>query len=164
MICIIEARLEEDQLMQKEVDFTCYIVDVDGTRKSSLNFNKMITRELYSENKAFRVPSNFVQEYDYVLQCEASYYNLGSRTDKFYDTFTATPRGSLLSLGGVITDGKVSFEDIVQTVKDNPGKTLLVVLFLVVIIYVISSKKKKEVANQGNLKYIPKNRNPYKGE
>jgi len=94
--CIITAYIEDSQTVQKEVDFTCYISD--GTNSySSTNFNQMITRNAVSLSRTFAVPSSFSSGTQYTLQCNADYYNLGSRRDSFYDTFTAT---SASSIGG----------------------------------------------------------------
>ena len=48
----------------------------------------MITKAAFSTTKSFSIPSTFTEETSYVLQCTADYYNLGSRRDSFYDTFT----------------------------------------------------------------------------
>ena len=113
MNCIITAYLEDPQAVQKEVDFTCYISD--GTYQySSLNFNQMITKTPLSMTRTFSVPSSFTDETSYVLQCHADYYNLGSRRDSFYDTFTAStspPGGGGPSGGSGITGGVVDEED-----------------------------------------------------
>ncbi len=108
MDCTITAYVEDSQMVQKEVDFTCYISD--GTSQySSVNFNQMITRNALSINRSFAVPPTFISGQQYVLQCHADYYNLGSRRDSFYDTFTATT-----TLGGGragITGGVVGEEE-----------------------------------------------------
>jgi hypothetical protein len=86
--CSITAQIEDPQLVQKEVDFTCYISD--GTNSfSSLNFNQMVNKTSITIFREFAVPSTFIDANSYVLQCHADYYNLGSRRDSFYDTFTA---------------------------------------------------------------------------
>ena len=86
---MVTAYVEDSQLMEKEVDFTCYISD--GTSAySSVNFNQMITKTAVSVSRDFAVPSTFTSGQQYVLQCHADYYNLGSRRDSFYDTFTAS--------------------------------------------------------------------------
>jgi hypothetical protein len=87
--CTITAYVEDTQTVQKEVDFTCYISD-GTTSYSSINFNQMITRNAFSTTRSFSIPSAFRDEQQYVLQCHADYYNLGSRRDSFFDTFTAT--------------------------------------------------------------------------
>jgi len=89
MDCTITAYVEDSQVVQKEVDFTCYISD-GVSQYSSVNFNQMITRNALSMRRGFAVPSTFNSGKQYVLQCHADYYNLGSRRDSFYDTFTAT--------------------------------------------------------------------------
>lgn len=99
MTCTITAYVEDSQIMEKEVDFTCYITDGIFTY-SSTNFNQMITRNAASFQKDFSVPSSFNSGQQYVLQCTADYYNLGSRRDSFYDTFianTATGGGGSVS-------------------------------------------------------------------
>jgi len=91
MVCTITAYVEDSQLMEKEVDFTCWIYDsVNEKRYSQLNFNKMITREISTMDKSFAVPRDLSSSEQYLIQCEAGYYNLGSRTDSFYDTFRAS--------------------------------------------------------------------------
>ena len=87
--CIINAYVEDSQTVQKEVDFTCHISDGISTY-SSVNFNQMITRNALSMSRTFAIPSTFSDGTQYVLQCHADYYNLGSRRDSFYDTFTAS--------------------------------------------------------------------------
>lgn len=103
MDCIITAYVENSQLTQKEVDFTCYISD-GNSQYSSTNFNQMITRTVASITKSFAVPSSFNSGQQYVLQCHADYYNLGSRRDSFYDTFVASISGGGPSgiTGGVV--------------------------------------------------------------
>lgn len=98
MDCTITAYIEDQQIVQKEVDFTCYISD--GTiHYSSNNFNQMITRNAVSIKRSFAIPSGFNSGQQYVLQCHADYYNFGSRRDSFYDTFTADTEG-----GGILVD------------------------------------------------------------
>ena len=93
MNCVITAYVEDSQIVQKEVDFTCYITD--GTNDySSINFNQMVTKSAISISRNFLVPSSFEEKRQYILQCHADYYNLGSRRDSFYDTFTTSLTGS----------------------------------------------------------------------
>lgn len=86
MGCVITAYVEDSQVVEKEVDFTCYITD-GVSQYSSTNFNQMITRNSVSINRTFSIPSTFENGQEYILQCYADYYNLGSRRDSFYDTF-----------------------------------------------------------------------------
>lgn len=88
LACIVNAYVEDSQTVQKEVDFTCHILDGVSTY-SSVNFNQMVTKTPIALTQTFAVPSTFTSGRQYVLQCYADYYNLGSRRDSFYDTFTA---------------------------------------------------------------------------
>lgn len=88
IICAIIAQVEDSQIVEKEVDFTCYIYDGISS-SSSLNFNQMVTRVPVTLYKEFAVSSLFYNGQSLVLQCTADYYNLGSRRDSFYDSFTA---------------------------------------------------------------------------
>lgn len=98
--CSITAQIEDDQTVQKEVDFTCYITG-DGNTYSSVNFNQMITQAPTTLYQEFPVPST-LSEQQYTLQCHADYYNLGSRRDSFYDTFNVV---TTLTSGGSTTSG-----------------------------------------------------------
>ena len=101
--CSITAQVEDTQLVQKEVDFTCYITD-GIVEYSNVNFNQMVTRVPVTLYREFAVQSVFLNGQSLVLQCYADYYNLGSRRDSFYDTFTAvTSADSGGSNGGSIT-------------------------------------------------------------
>jgi hypothetical protein len=99
MDCIITAYVEDSQTVQKEVDFTCYISD-GITQYSSVNFNQMITQNAVSLSRTFAIPSTFNGGTQYVLQCHANYYNLGSRKDSFYDTFIASSPRGISGIGG----------------------------------------------------------------
>jgi hypothetical protein len=109
--CIITAQIEESQEVEKEVDFTCYIVS--GTDQySSVNFNQMVTKTPVSITRAFSIPAILTTGSQYVLQCHGDYYNLGSRRDSFYDTFTVSESSGRGSSGGSgITGGAVGEED-----------------------------------------------------
>lgn len=89
--CNILAQVEDSNQVEKEVDFTCYIKD-DVGRYSELNFNQMISRNLTTINKNFLIPTTFQLNSYKQIFCEAVYYNLGSRTDTFYDTFRVDSR------------------------------------------------------------------------
>jgi hypothetical protein len=65
----------------------------------------MITRTPVTLNKTFLVPSTFSQGQSYILQCHADYYNLGSRRDSFYDTFSISGTTSTSSSGSSSTSG-----------------------------------------------------------
>jgi len=126
MNCTINAYVEDSQTVQKEVDFTCYISD-GITEYSSVNFNQMITKTPVAINQTFAVPSSFAEGTSYVLQCTADYYNLGSRRDSFYDTFTTSGTlagsveggsddggatggsGGALITGGAVDEGESGF-------------------------------------------------------
>jgi len=84
--CTISAQVEDSQQMEKEVDFTCYLL-YEGVGYSQLNFNQMVTRTLFTTSKTFSIPEIVPDNAEATIQCEAGYYNLGSRTDVFYDTF-----------------------------------------------------------------------------
>jgi hypothetical protein len=109
IICNISARVEDSQLMEKEVDFTCYVLDVDSNQYGTVNWNQMITRTLYSTEKTFPFP-NTITSGQKTLKCTADYYNLGSRTDTFSDTFTYYN-----TLGG---SGGSVLADFIDKVKD----------------------------------------------
>lgn len=98
MECSITAQIEDTQIVQKEVDFTCYITNGSSTY-SPINFNQMVTRSRITMNRNFLLPSSLIESNQYTLQCHADYYNLGSRRDSFYDTFTAvsptSPTGAM---------------------------------------------------------------------
>lgn len=83
--CNINAQVEANETMQKEVDFTCYI-DNGGVRNAEQNWNQMVNKTMITMPKYFSTV-NLTGDYSYQLKCEAGYYNLGSRTDTFYTTF-----------------------------------------------------------------------------
>ena len=88
MNCSIFAQVEDSQIVEKEVDFTCYITD-GVNQYSSLNFNQMINQTMFTIYRDFFVPASLEVNNGYVLQCHADYYNFGSRRDSFYDSFMA---------------------------------------------------------------------------
>lgn len=90
MTCGITYQIESGET-QKEVDFTCYILD-GTTKMSTINFNKMANTSVQTDYYEINVPSLATGEYKF--QCEADYYNLGIRKDTFYDTFTVTELSS----------------------------------------------------------------------
>lgn len=92
MVCALTAQIEDTQLVQKEVDFTCFIATTIG-QLSSVNFNQMVTRSSVYLNKTFYIPDSLSRGDSYVLQCHADYYNFGSRRDSFYDTFFVRTEG-----------------------------------------------------------------------
>ena len=151
MTCSIEAQVEDLQLVQKEVDFTCYIWDGE-TRYSSINFNQMVTKDLFKVNKDFSVPRTFVSREEYVLQCEANYYNLGSRTDSFYDTFNAKSVGYPQK----IKKGTSNLIDKIIKKISEPS-SLILILFGCFFIFLVSKgadkkyKKYKEKRKEKNL-------------
>lgn len=97
MECDITAQIEDSQTVEKEVDFTCYILK-DNIQYASQNFNQMVTRTPVTLTKEFLVPDEFEPNVGAQVKCEAGYYNLGSRTDTFYDSFTTTKSNLALYL------------------------------------------------------------------
>jgi hypothetical protein len=144
--CIITAYVEDSQTVQKEVDFTCYITDGSQTY-SSLNFNHMVTRTPSSISKNFAIPLGFNPGQQYVLQCHADYYNLGSRRDSFYDTFTTNPgeggsfggnrwAGGAPITGGIIDEeGEGEEED--KITLSPISKKMIWIFFLVLMIIIL---------------------------
>lgn len=129
--CNITAQVESDDL-QKEVDFTCDILD-GSSQYSSVNFNQMINHSMSTFNKELTIPSNFTTG-TYTVECSALYYNLGSRTDTFSDAFEAldAPTSSTdYDNGGLIDDG-VIVEGDSRSIKNNDWLYLL--LFILVIV------------------------------
>lgn len=127
--CALSAKVEDSQIVQKEVDFTCYLYD-GISNYNSFNFNQMINHTLYSVNKTIAVPSTFTGTQNYIFQCEAGYYNLGSRIDYFYDSFVTnyaslSSGSSGPSIGGSnpITGGAIiGFPDENGTDNKSPGE------------------------------------------
>jgi len=157
MTCAITAQIEDPQLVRKEVDFTCYISD--GTSiYSSINFNQMITQAPITISRAFPIPSTFIDNQQYILQCYADYYNLGSRRDSFYDTFTATglsqggsgtsdstelPEGKPIEDKTPITGGTIGIGDI----KEETHQLIIIITIIFIItilILLIITKTKKQ--------------------
>ncbi len=121
--CQLSAQVEDSQLVEKEVDFTCYLYD-GVSNYNSLNFNQMINRTLFTVNKTIAVPSSFSGTQNYIFQCEAGYYNLGSRTDYFYDSFVtnyASASSGSGSSGSNYITGDASLEVPSGTDSDGDG-------------------------------------------
>ena len=121
--CTIYAQVEDDQVMNKEVDFTCYIQD-NETRYSSTNFNQMVTRSIVHIDKEFYVPGELDEETEYTLYCEAGYYNFGSRVDDFYTTFRTQKKSSMAAkaaiLDRLIEEGPVdAMRNIINDVRED---------------------------------------------
>jgi len=158
--CTITAYIEDSQMVQKEVDFTCYISD--GTSQySSINFNQMITKNALSMRKSFAVPSKFISEQQYVLQCHADYYNLGSRRDSFYDTFTAST-SRRIGGGAGITGEVVGEEEEKEGEEEGPTINWVFMFIILLIItgiifwLILKRKSKKSFASaQKQREYIP---------
>ena len=133
--CAIMAQIEDPQEVEKEVDFTCYILD--GTsRFSSINFNKMVTRDVFTVQKSFLVPTSFEDNKQYALKCEAGYYNLGSRIDTFSDTFVADkPALSFAPLS-------FRMEEVKTQILIGGMIFVLIILFLIVVPKIMKRKKK----------------------
>jgi len=164
--CTITAYVEDLQIMQKEVDFTCYISD-GIAQYSSINFNQMITRNALSMRRSFAVPSTFISGQQYVLQCHADYYNLGSRRDSFYDTFTATTisgGGGGAGITGEVIGGEEEGEEEGEDNKGDKGigeildkfnpfsphrnwafmfAELIILIGIIILIYFFIKKKRK---------------------
>jgi hypothetical protein len=145
MNCSISAQVEDSQVVEKEVDFTCYISD--GVNEfSSLNYNQMINRSLITLYREFLVPSSFASGSQYILQCHADYYNFGSRRDSFYDTFTTTSAevsvegrygdgGFAVGIpitGGVVDEGEPTEKDI-PFIPDEKGEIILLLILILII-------------------------------
>ncbi|MBS3088892.1 hypothetical protein J4402_03900 [Candidatus Pacearchaeota archaeon] len=161
MSCVITAYIEDFQTVQKEVDFTCHISD--GTSQySSTNFNQMITKSAVSLPKTFLVPSTFTDGTQYVLQCYADYYNLGSRRDSFYDTFIAAASaggggsasgaggnktaGRAPITGGAVDEGKGIFSSPpIEYLSENKWWFVFVIGVLALLILVVLIRNKKYV-------------------
>ena len=162
--CTITAYVEDSQVVQKEVDFTCYISD-GVSQYSSINFNQMITRNALSMRRGFAVPSTFIQGQQYVLQCHADYYNLGSRRDSFYDTFTASTISG--GRGGAGITGEVVGEEGEEEEEGEGeifGKINWVFMFIIILAIVtgiifwliLKRKSKKSFASaQKEREYVP---------
>ncbi len=137
MTCTITAYIEDPQLVNKEVDFTCYITD-GVIAYSSLNFNQMITRTSLVIEKDFFVPPSLSDE-ELILQCHADYYNFGSRRDSFYDSFRASnnpgskPKESPIT-GGAIEEG----EGIIPFVpKEKEWIIFIITLVIAISIFIL---------------------------
>ena len=149
--CVITAQVEDSQLMEKEVDFNCYILEgSSSTQHSLINFNKMITREEFSISKDFFLPTTLVANLSHIVKCEANYYNKGSRQDTFLDSFIANlPSGGGLE---VIKEVQGFIDEIIEDIKDiiddvnEKRKTSLVwqivyylCIFIIVLIIILLS-------------------------
>lgn len=168
MSCVITAYVEDSQIVEKEVDFTCYISD-GISQYSAVNFNQMITRNAFSTSRSFSVPSTFSEGTQYVLQCTADYYNLGSRRDSFYDTFTASTTsgggggssgsssgnetGGAPITGGVTDEGDGEEKPRLGPEDFNPFSPdrnwafmfveIIILIGLIILIYSLTKKKRK---------------------
>ena len=158
MNCSISAMVEDSQVVEKEVDFTCYVTD-GVTEYSSLNFNQMINRSLITLSREFLVPSSFIDGTQYVLQCHADYYNLGSRRDSFYDTFVTSGSATISSsssgrsgdggfapiTGGAVDEGEEIFgERDIPFIPDNKNEIILLLIFSLIIgatVFILLKKK-----------------------
>ena len=163
MTCSISAQVEDSQVVEKEVDFTCYLND-GVNNYNSFNFNQMINKTLLTVNKTILIPSSFTATQSYVFQCEARYYNLGSRTDKFFDTFVISSSGSSSYGGGSggrvidndegkgpsITGGIIGIPDDIEEYFPFGPKGKVPILFIgfisllaIIILAVIAVRKRK---------------------
>lgn len=82
--CTINAYLESGEV-QKEVSFNCYVDEGVSSQK----FNSMITATPSAFSKEFSLVT--LGNTRHTVTCKASYYNLGSRTDSFSDSFNKVP-------------------------------------------------------------------------
>lgn len=131
MDCTITAYVEETQVVEKEVDFTCYIQGT-GVRHSTINFNSMVTRTPVTFLREFSIPSSFTAQQEYSVVCKANYYNLGSRQDTFQDTFIAIATGPGGFIGAIMEDlvdtplGEVveSFDETIKEIFEDIAKSL----------------------------------------
>ena len=154
--CIITAQIEESQTVEKEVDFTCYIID-NGDIYSSINFNQMVTRSPVSIIQSFPIPHSFKDDSQYIVQCYGDYYNLGKRRDSFYDTFATrgwvsgsgggSQRGLPSITGGVVDEDGGGIGEISETIKKN---YLYFVIFIILIFIVILFVRKKKECPEKN--------------
>jgi len=104
--CDIEAQVEDPNVPDTEVKFDCYILD-DGVQRSPLTFNKMITSTPSVITKEFNVLSNFRDNKEYTVECNARYYSgFDTGTTTFADTFVADAGSAILAEGGVSVPSK----------------------------------------------------------
>ena len=121
MTCSITAQIEDPQVVNKEVDFTCYI-PVGTVKHSAFNFNQMVTRDPITIERSIIIPDVFKTGKGYTLQCHADYYNLGSRRDSFFDTFIAvvpTDEGTIT--GEVVGEGEGIFDEEEEEEEEFPA-------------------------------------------
>ncbi len=151
MPCSITAQIEDTQLVQKEVDFTCFIDE----GFSSINFNQMVTRTPVTIQRFFTLPTTFEGQSSHKLNCEAIYFNLGARKDTFFDSFSAVITaesnfggGGGGTIGEVIDDfvDKLSdvVEDTIEGIKRNLVRILYFAIPLALIIFLIYRKSAEE--------------------
>ncbi len=170
MNCSITAQVESSQVVEKEVDFTCYITD-GVSEFSSLNYNQMINRTSLTLYKEFLVLSSFSDGTQYVLQCHADYYNFGSRRDSFYDTFvtsgiTAISSGSsqsgdggfAITQGASITGGAIDEEGRpidkdIPFIPDEKEEWIMLLIVGLIIIGILFVLLKKEIKISKKFKF-----------
>lgn len=131
MTCTVSAQVEDSQTVQKEVDFDCYILDGEGSKTSPLNFNQMVTQSEVKLIKTFNLGTTLLDNKEYAVTCEAHYYNLGSRTDTFSDSFLVKQKTSgfkktefftgFLVLGGIAFLTKYFFDKQKEKEKKEDG-------------------------------------------
>ena len=90
LACNITAQIEDTQTVQKEVDFTCFINGPFG-RVSELNFNQMVNQTEIVIPIGLKIVPELVLGAQYTAECNAGYYNLGSRVDTFSTSFQVRP-------------------------------------------------------------------------
>jgi hypothetical protein len=147
--CVITGYIEFGDV-DKETDITCYVND----RKSLTNWNTKISSEPYVVSKEFDLRE--VTEGTATVTCQASYYNLGSRTDTFVDSFSFTyPKTSAPGTNYVEEDedeGSV----VADLLKDKKNIWIFIGIILVMIVFFPGDKedKNKKEKNIKGLSYI----------
>lgn len=157
--CTIKAQVESDQVMQKEVDFTCYIPS-NGLEYSSFNFNQMVNKTMVAIQHNFYVPNEFINTKQYIVKCEANYYNLGSRTDTFYDAFYAvSPSMGLASASSSYfteIDNKINNTLTIKSIISSGGGirtlglgTRLIIFVCIISLFILGYYYKKRDVHNG---------------
>jgi hypothetical protein len=132
--CVITAYIESGEV-EKEVDFDCYIDE--GI--SSVNWNSMVSVTPYTTTQSFDTRSlSFAQ---HTVTCKASYYNLGSRTDTFSDSFIH--RTTLGGGGAGAVSVKAKEKKLIEIVKASPFLTIIIFLMLIMMLFPTEEDKKK---------------------
>jgi len=122
--CTITGYVESGEF-QKETDFDCYVDE--GI--SPLNFNTMIGTTPYITTKTFSTSGLTFDQH--TVTCKANYYNLGSRTDTFSDSFifqsvAGTASDSNNQLASMLSSTDFDVKKLIKGLKDNQWILLLV--------------------------------------